>query len=332
MKIAIKTALAAVMVSFVLMPTNASSQGIAGAYSLKIPPSARANGMGQSYVALSDDATSMWWNPAGMAMIEQPAIDLMHSQLVPDLASDVFFEYLGGIYNIGGGIMVGGAVQYLTYGEWQATGEQGENLGTESSYEVAPVVGGAMKFMENLSIGINFKFVYIHLADAQYTQDGKEGKGSSVAVDLGGIWKVPSFEVLGYRVERLNLGACLSNFGPSISYIDSDQAAPLPRTFRGGFAYTPVMDELARLTFASDIERELVISDVSNIYHVGSEFVYSNLFAVRAGYIHDKDGKIKDATYGLGFIFNNRIRVDYASVPQSEELGRVHRWSIGVTF
>ena len=72
--------------------------------------------------------------------------------------------------------------------------------------------------------------------------------------------------------------------------------------------------------------------DVSNIYHVGSEFVYANLFAIRAGYVYDDDGAIKAPTYGLGFIFNDRIRIDYASVPQSIELGRVHRWSLGVSF
>lgn len=316
----------------VFQASGLSAQGVAGAYSLKIPPSARANGMGQSYVALAEDGTSIWWNPAGMAMIGRSAVDLMHSQLVPDLASDVFFEYVGGVYDIGGGITLGGAVQYLTYGEWEATAPGGASLGIASSYEVAPVIGGAMKLMDNLSIGMNFKFVYISLAPEWASPEGKEGKGHSVAVDLGGIWKVPEFDIMGYRVSRLNVGACLSNLGPSITYIDSDQAAPLPRTFRGGIAYTPIIDELVQLRFATEIERELVISDVSNIYHVGTEFVYTNLFAVRAGYIHDHDGGVKDATYGLGFIFNDRIRIDYASVPQNVELGRVHRWSIGVTF
>lgn len=313
---------------------DSSAQGTSGAYSLKIPPGARANGMGQSNVALVGDATSLWWNPAGMSMVEGSVVDLMHSQLVPGLASDVFFEYIGGVRNLGGGIAVGAAVQYLTYGEWQAMSDDpnAPPLGTASSFEVSPVIGGSIKLMDNLSIGMNFKFVYISLAPKWATVEGKEGKGHSVAVDMGAIWRVPELDFFGRRIKRLSLGMCLSNFGPSVSYVDSDQAAPLPRTVRAGFSYTPYLDEVVELRFVGDIERELIIVDVSNIYHVGSEFVYSDLFAVRAGYIYDEDGDIKAPTYGLGFIFNDRIRVDYASVPQSVELGRVHRWSIGVSF
>ncbi|MCD6379963.1 PorV/PorQ family protein, partial [bacterium] len=284
----------------VFATADSVAQGISGAYSLKIPPGARANGMGQSNVALVNDGTSLWWNPAGMSFVQGSAVDLMHSQLVPGLASDVFFEYIGGVRNIGGGVSIGAAIQYLTYGEWEATMEGGQSLGIASSFEVSPVIGGSIKIMDNLSIGMNFKFVYISLAPKWATVEGKEGKGSSVAVDMGAIWRVPELDLFGYRISRLNLGMCLSNFGPSISYIDSDQAAPLPRTVRGGFAYTPYFDEVAELRFVGEIERELIIVDVSSIYHGGAEFIYANLFAIRAGYVYDDDGDIKAPTYGLG--------------------------------
>ncbi|HER44238.1 MAG TPA: hypothetical protein ENO08_07255, partial [Candidatus Eisenbacteria bacterium] len=48
----------------------ALAQGESGAGSLIIPPGARGNGMGQSFGAIADDATAMWWNPAGMAFVE----------------------------------------------------------------------------------------------------------------------------------------------------------------------------------------------------------------------------------------------------------------------
>jgi hypothetical protein len=51
------------------------AQGEAGAHCLIIPPSARANGLGQSYVAIADDATGIWWNPAGLAFVNR-AVDL----------------------------------------------------------------------------------------------------------------------------------------------------------------------------------------------------------------------------------------------------------------
>lgn len=307
------------------------AQGEAGASSLIIPPSARANGMGQSYVAIADDATGIWWNPAGIAFVNVVA-DLMHTQLVPDLASDVFYEYAGGAYKIEGLGTIGAALVYLTYGDYEVTTDSPEPIGTASAWEMAPTISGAIKIMDSIGIGMNLKFVYVRLAPDWATQQGQKGKGHSVAVDIGGLWKIPEFSLMGFRVSHLNLGVCVSNLGPSISYADPDQAADLPRNLRMGFAYSPVYNDVGKLTVVADFNRPLVAFERSNTYHFGSEFVYADLIAIRGGYVHDKDGHIKDTTYGMGFIINNHFRIDWASIPQSEELGRVHRWSVGIMF
>jgi hypothetical protein len=176
------------------------------------------------------------------------------------------------------------------------------------------------------------KFIYIDLAPASVTVEGQPGRGHSVAVDVGGLWKVPEFSVGGFKVSRLNLGLAFSNLGPSVTFINAEQAADLPRNFRLGFAYSPFYTEASKLTVAADVNKPLVVWERSNTYHVGAEFVYIDLISVRAGYMHDKDGNIMSPTYGLGFSFNKRYRLDWASIPQAMELGRVHRWSIGATF
>lgn len=307
------------------------AQGEAGAQCLIIPPSARANGLGQSYVAIADDATGSWWNPGGLAFVNV-AVDLMHSQLVPELASDVFYEFFGGVAKVQGFGTVGGSLIYLTYGDWQGTDPNNNPTGVYSSWEVAPTLSGAVKVLDNLGIGMNLKFIYIDLAPASATVEKQPGRGHSVALDLGGLWKVPDFKVFGYKVSRLNLGLCLSNLGPAISFVNVDQAASLPRNLRAGFAYTPYSDEVGRVTFAAEFNRPLVEFKRSNTYHFGAEFAYIDLITVRAGYMHDRDGNIMDPTYGLGFSFNKRYRLDWASIPQAKELGRVNRWSIGMTF
>lgn len=310
---------------------SVNAQGEATSGCLIIPPSARANAMGQSYVAIADDATSLWWNPAGMAFIGS-SVDLMHSQLVPDLASDVFYEYIGGTYVLEGFAVIGASIQYLSYGKWEATDQVGQELGIASSYEVAPTIGGAIKITDAIALGMNLKFVYIDLAPDWATVEGEEGVGHSVAVDMGALWKIPDFTLMGYKVSNMNLGVCVSNIGPSVTYRNRDQAAPLPRNLRVGMAYTPISSEVSRFTVAADINRPMVEWERSNTYHVGGEFVYSDLIVGRAGYVHDKDGDIIAGTYGLGFIFNKRVKVDYANVPQASDLARVHRWSLGITF
>ncbi len=321
----------------ILYAGPAVAQGESGASSLIIPPSARANAMGQAFVAISDDATSLWWNPAGMAFVHR-SVDFMHTQLVPDLASDVFFEYLGVLYEVKGFAVIGANIQYLSYGEWEATSETGENLGTAKSYEFVPTLGGALKITDDIAIGMNLKFIYVNLAPAWATVEEVDGIGHSVGLDLGAIWKVPEFSLAGYTVSRLRLGACFSNLGPSLTYKNRDQAAPLPRNLRVGLAYTPLKNETGEITVVADINKSLVDYlteedyNRSNTYHVGAEFVYANLLIVRAGYIKDKDGDIVAPTYGLGFILNDRLRIDFASIPQAAELARVYRWSVGYNF
>ncbi|HVO76701.1 MAG TPA: PorV/PorQ family protein, partial [Candidatus Bathyarchaeia archaeon] len=211
-----KSAKVGVLVVAALMISTGAlrAQGEAGAQCLIIPPSARANGLGQSYVAIADDATASWWNPGGLAFVNV-AFDLMHSQLVPELASDVFYEYVGGVARVQGLGTVGGSLIYLSYGDWQGTDANNNPTGVFSSWEVAPTLSGAVKVLNNLGIGMNLKFVYIDLAPASATVEKQPGRGHSVALDVGALWKVPDFNLFGYTVSRLNLGLCVSNLGPA---------------------------------------------------------------------------------------------------------------------
>jgi hypothetical protein len=309
----------------------ASAVGEAGVPSLIITPGARANGMGAAFVAVADDATALWWNPGGLAFVNNRSITLMHSQLVPDLASDVYYEFLGYTNPIKNFGTFGASIIYLTYGESYKTDEVGNVLEPFTSWEASGAISFAIPIRKNLGVGLSMKFIHADYAPAWATLEGQRGAGSTVATEVGVLWKMPS--------RRLNLGASISNIGPDIAYIDPEQSDPLPTILRVGAAFTTISDEISNLLFTVDIEQSLVWAVHSNIntrrgeiYHVGAEYTYINLLAGRIGYIQDKDGDVKSPTFGLGFIYKDRVRVDYASVPQAEDLERVHRWSIGITF
>ena len=57
---------------------SAFAVGEAGVPSLTIPPGARPNGMGEAFVAVSDDATAQWWNVGGLAFAKQRSLAFMH--------------------------------------------------------------------------------------------------------------------------------------------------------------------------------------------------------------------------------------------------------------
>jgi hypothetical protein len=302
-----------------------------GVPSLTIPPGARPNGMGEAFVAVSDDATAAWWNVGGLAFAKSRNLAFMHSQLVPDLATDVYYEFLG--YSSPAGDVGTWAISlvYLTYGESIATDPSGTPLGTFTSWEGTLTASFAMQLADNIGTGISMKFIRVDYAPEEFTQDNVEGSGTSFAVDVGGLWKFPS--------QRINVGLSVNNMGPDIAFIDREQSDPLPFTARLGMAYTPIADEISNLLLTFDIEQSLVWlidEDVetrrSEIWHVGAEYRYVNLLAGRIGYVYDDDGDFSDPTYGLGFIYKDKLSLDYANVPQAETLERVHRWSLYFTF
>jgi hypothetical protein len=303
----------------------------AGVPSLTIPPGARPNGMGEAFVAVADDATAAWWNVGGMAFAKNRNLAFMHSQLVPDLATDVYYEFLG--YSSPAGDVGTWSVNliYLTYGESIATDPSGTPLGTFTSWEGTLTASFAMQLAENIGAGISMKFIRVDYAPEEFTQENVEGSGTSFAVDVGGLWKFPS--------QRLNVGLAVTNMGPNIAFIDREQSDPLPITARLGAAWTALSDDVSNLLLTFDVEQSLVwlIDDDtdtrrSEIWHVGGEYRYVNLLAGRLGYVYDDDGDFNAPTYGLGFIYKDKLSLDYANVPQAETLERVHRWSLYFTF
>jgi hypothetical protein len=309
----------------------AHAVGESGVPSLIIPPGARANGMGESFAAIADDATAAWWNPGGVAFLKGQNLALSHTQLVPDLASDVYYEYLGYTNDISGVGTLSVGIIYLTYGTSVATNSQGEKTGDFKSWEASGVVTFAIPLSETLGIGLSGKFIHADLAPAEVTVENQSGAGSSVALDAGVLWKIPKY--------KLNVAAALTNLGPDITYVDAEQNDPLPATLRLGVAYTPFSTEVNNLIMTFDIEQSLVwlidsATDTrrSEIYHIGAEYRYINLLAGRLGYIYDEDGDFSDMTYGLGFIYKGKVALDYGNVPQATTLDRVHRWSISVAF
>jgi len=133
-----RLALTALVLAALGIASRAGAQ--TAALSLSIPPTGRANGMGEAYVAIADDATATWWNPGGLAFLDKKEASLSYAKLVPGLANDVFIMFPAAVKpNVLGGT-VGVSMVYLSYGTSQATSQTGEDLGTFTSYEIAPTL------------------------------------------------------------------------------------------------------------------------------------------------------------------------------------------------
>jgi hypothetical protein len=286
--------------------------------------------MGDAFVSISNDATACWWNPAGLAFLEQTYnVSLMHSRLVPDW-EDVYYEYAAYAQKIEGLGTIAGSIIYLTYGEQQATTpDDPEPYTTFRSYEVIPSVAYGASIGDDIGIGINLKFIYVDLAPAGVTVEGKAGAGATFAADFGALWRLMD--------GRWNVGGALQHVGPKIAYIDEEQKDPLPRNLKLGTSYKVLDDEMNELTVSVDYNKSMVIVEdivdpsLGVVLNFGAEYRYYDLFALRGGYVYDKDGEITDFAFGMGLKYRN-FAFDIANVPQAEGLKRPFRFSLTAAF
>jgi hypothetical protein len=318
----------------------AAAQSSAGGASLFITPSARADGMGRAFVSIADDASAVWWNPAGLAFIKEREAMTNYAKLVPDLADDVFYLYLGYVQPSKSWGTLGGNIVYLSYGQNQITrpNDNGvsDSVGTFTSYEVAPTLSFGTSLSDVVGVGFSVKFLYVNLAPGYALQESGiatsssvSGTGSSVAVDFGILAK-PRIK-MGDKDLELGIGAMVQNLGPSISFVDQANSDPLPRNIHIGVSGTYHIQKGYSATFAANLQQPIVTKKDHGIWHVGAEALLAGTLAGRVGYIYDSEGDITAPTFGLG-VYLNQLQIDFASVPQATGLARVKKFALGVRF
>jgi hypothetical protein len=323
-------ALAGVCLFMAALPAGATPESRAGVLFLLIEPGARSHGMGESYVAIADDATASYFNPAALAGQTQQQVNATHMKWLPALADDLSYSFLGYSVPIEGWGNFGFNVALLNLGEQIRTDERGNTDGTFSSFDVALSTAYGSQISDNMSAGIGLKFIRSNLADQGAGIERGKGVGNSFAADLGLLWK-PN--------PTMSVGAALRNLGPKIAYIDASQADPLPQHIVVGFAYQALDTEFNDLLLSADVYKPLIAdgSFASNLVkawadeslsnefkemdlHLGGEYRYSlstqeneSFLALRGGYSLDHDGELKLWTTGIGLKYN-LVQVDVAYI------------------
>ncbi|MEC8933169.1 MAG: PorV/PorQ family protein [Candidatus Latescibacterota bacterium] len=341
--------MAAMLCGVVVERAEATPESRAAVLFLLIEPGARAIGMGESYVAIADDATASYFNPAALAGQTERKLNFTHAKWLPGLADDLSYEFLAYSQPVEGWGNIGINGALLNLGEQTRTGERGEVLGTFSSYDLALSTAYGADIGDNLSAGIGLKFIRSNLADQGAGIERGKGVGNSFAADLGLLWKI---------TPTLNIGAALRNLGPKIAYIDASQADPLPQHIVLGMAYEVLETEFHNMLLSVDLYKPLIDdhSFAKNLLtawtdeamgdefkemdlHVGGEYRYGlsavkdqSFLALRAGYSLDHDGDLKTPTFGLGLKYN-LFQVDVAYITGDDTPMQDNtRFSLNLTF
>jgi len=299
-----RSILAILGVICLILPAAASEEGTsAGLAFLKLGVGARAIGLGDAYTAVAGDASSVYWNPAGIVNVENVDVTLMHSEWFQDIR----YEYVGGVQSFGDYAIGLGIVGLYMDDLERRVGPTAEPIGHFGVFDFAFTGSYARRLSDHLDVGGSVK--YLH---EKIDEDAAKG----VAFDLGGHYRVPGFE-------GLTAGVAVVNLGPQMKFIEEE--FNLPVMYKLGVAVdVPVESLNGRVLIATDA---VMPAEGNTKLHFGIEYEFADMLALRFGYRTGWDNQ--NVSAGLGVKVRN-FRLDYAVVPFYSELGDTHRVSLGV--
>lgn len=291
--------------------------GISTAQFLKIGVGGRATAMGDAFVAVANDVSALYWNPAGLTQFSENQVMFSHNQWVVDINHD----FIGAVYHLDETNTFGVSVTSLSMDEMKVTTEYAP-FGTGEYFGFSDLgisVSYSRKMTDQFSFGGTVRYI-------EESLDKLKMRG--IMIDLG------TYYWTGLGTSRF--AVTVSNFGNDIApdgevvlvgnRTKSDwQSFSPPTMFRIGFAIEPYEDEQNKITTSIQLNHP---NDNSENLSLGFEYVWNKMFYARGGYKINVDEQ--NYSFGAGVnvpVSIANISVDYAYA-NFTRLGSAHRFSI----
>jgi len=313
--------------------------GTTAAKFLSLGVGARANAMGGAYTAVANDASSIYWNPAGIAASDEFQALFTYTNLFAGINLDYFGLIIpsGDIGNFAINVT---AVNYGQIGV--TTEEQPEGTGetfTPASYEFG--FSYARNITQDFAVGATAKLV---------TENIYHSNATGVAFDIGTIFTTPFYGVkfassitnFGTKMQmsgndlliRYNVDASRAGSDNTVDANVATDQFDLPLRLQIGIAREFTILDGQTLTLAAD---GVVPNDNNESVNVGGELaLFDHVVFLRAGY---KSLFLKDTqeglTLGVGLKYQKPgyidIGIDY-SYQQYTYLGNVNSFGVILNF
>jgi len=141
-----------------LFPTLGGQRaGISTAQFLKIGVGARASALGDAFVAIANDVSALYWNPAGLVQFKNDEIIFSHNKWVVEINHD----FLGGVYHFAGKHAIGLAITGLSMDDMPVTTEFAP-FGTGEFFsfsDVAIALTYSQKMTDKFSFGVTVRYI-----------------------------------------------------------------------------------------------------------------------------------------------------------------------------
>src|SRR3990172_1605053 len=261
--------------------------GTTAASFLNIDVGARAVSMGGAFVSMADDATTMFWNPAGIARFSQYQANFTHMRWI----ADITFNYVGFAMPIQRLGAIGINATFLTTDQMERTTVYSPT-GTGEMFDVGSYAFGlayAASLTDRFSIGFNMKYIQEHIYHS--SADG-------IAFDIGTLFTT--------RLSGMKIGMSISNYGtkmqmtgqdmlvqidvdksvsgnnPNINAYLATEKYDLPLMFRVGVSMD-VLKGIGNSNLNLSLDALHPNDDVESM-NIGAEYLYRNVIAFRGGY------------------------------------------------
>lgn len=296
--------------------------GISSFTFLKIGVGARAAALGESFIAMADDATALFWNPAGVVQMGENQIVAAHTEWF----ADVRHEFGGVTYHLTEQDALGLSVIALYTDDMPRTttsmpGGTGEFFGFR---DLGIGLTYSRRMTNQFSFGITARYIREQLAELSM---------QNVVFDLGALY------LTGFHTTRLAI--VVSNFGSAVGpegsvsvegvgiVNDFEEFSP-PTQFKLAFAMEPILTESHRLTASVQLNHP---NDNAENFGIGLEYGWNETVYLRAGYrFNVEEQRLPSVGVGVRVPLEiSTIRFDYGA-SNYDLLGTTHRFSLGFTY
>ena len=300
-----------VILTFLLSLSNSefAQEGEAGTQSIfNFGFSARAMGLGRAYVALADDPSAVFWNPAGLEYVPRISFSLFHTSLYEGAT----YDFIGFVYPT---LQFGTAgIGYARLGVGDipvATNPDYYLLEGNSNYEFSELyISYAKKLPYDITGGITFKierqsFNFLNLVTG------------GIGLDLGLMYR-PDLDNKFLR--DISIGFQYQNvLKPELKL--GPYTENLPGLFRFGMLKSIPIGLSGKMNFLLDFSKSQY---VTGRVHTGAEYTFRDMGTVRLGFDKDKP------SFGAGVIYKF-VQIDYSFGTLSDQtdiFSPTHRFSL----
>jgi len=291
-----------VLLVLILATSVVYSAGTASYEFLRVGVGERACSMGEAFSGVADDATAIFWNPAGATQLAKKELTVGHTAYVAEI------KLANAGYMVPAGRFVIGIGLQSLYDEQWRRDYDGNVLGTFSNNETSLGVMVGYKVRSDLSIGGTIKALNSQL-DTE--------RSSAIGIDIGAM----------YNVGGINFGLVVRNLGTNITYGEGTGA--LPTDVRIGVGYAGIAG--GKGLISSDIN--IPVYGRKSLMVGGEYNIYKTLY-IRGGYkLRDGGselGALDGLNAGVGFSVR-KVTINYGMAPFGE-FAMTHRISLNTRF